>query len=93
MFGHHHCGPIRIPGCNKVQVCPPVCHQPIHFIKENCYTHIVPHVHPVQTTFVNNHVFRHEHSFPHSQQQVNRANTQRVQLGAPMPPRPGCPGV
>jgi len=91
--GHHNsCGPISVPGCNQTQVCPPVCHEPIQFVKENCYTVIVPHVHPVHTLEVNNHVFQHEHSFPHSQQTMNPVFNQEIQHGAPMPPAPGCCG-
>ena len=95
MFGrhhHHHCGPICIPGCNQTQVCPPVCHEPIQFVKENCYTVIVPHVHPVHTMEVNNHVYQHEHMFPHTYQSASPVFNQEVQLGAPMPPAPGCSG-
>jgi len=95
MFGRrhqHHCGPIQVPGCNKVQVCPPVCHQPIQFVKENCYTHIVPHVHPVQTLEVNKHVYQHQHHFPHSFQSANSVHNQSNQFGTPTPPRPGCSG-
>ena len=94
MFGrrHHHCGPIQIPGCHKVQCCPPVCHEPIQFVKENCITHVVPHVHPVQTLEVNNHVYQHQHHFPHSFQSTNTVTQQNQQMGMPSPPRPGCSG-
>lgn len=95
MFGrnrHQQCGPIQIPGCHKVQCCPPVCHQPIQFVKENCITHVVPHVHPVQTLEVNNHVYQHQHHFPHTYQTANNVQNQPQQFGAPNPPRPGCSG-
>lgn len=91
MYGHHNfCGPISVPGCNQTQVCPPVCHEPIQFVKENCYTVIVPHVHPVQTLEVNNHVFQHEHMYPHSYQCAEPVFNQEIQCGAPCPPAPGC---
>ncbi|WP_455662505.1 CotD family spore coat protein [Pradoshia sp.] len=91
--GHHNfCGPISIPGCNQTQVCPPVCHEPIQYVKENCYTVVVPHVHPVHTLEVNNHVFQHEHTFPHTYQSVNPVFNQETQFGGPMPGGPGCCG-
>jgi|GEM_PF-3787640 len=91
--GHHNfCGPISVPGCHQTQVCPPVCHEPIQFVKENCFTVIVPHVHPVQTLEVNNHLYKHEHTFPHSFQSMNNVQNQEIQLGAPMAPAPGFGG-
>ena len=93
MFGRrHHCGPIQIPGSHKVQCCPPVCHEPIQFVKENCITHVVPHVHPVQTLEVNNHVFQHQHHFPHTFQTAQNVSHQSQQFGSPTPPRPGFSG-
>lgn len=93
MFGHHsHCGPIPVPGCHQTQVCPPVCHEPIQFVKENCYTVIVPHVHPVQTLEVNNHLYKHEHTYPHSYQSMNNVQNQEIQCGAPIAPAPGYGG-
>ena len=95
MFGHHHhhhCGPIHVPGCNQTQVCPPVCHEPIQFVKENCYTVVVPHVHPVKTLEVNNVLYKNEHTYPHSYQSMNNVQNQDIQLGAPMAPAPGFGG-
>ena len=84
MFGHHHhhqhCGPIHVPGCNQTQVCPPVCHEPIQFVKENCYTVVVPHVHPVKTLEVNNVLYKNEHTYPHSYQSMNNVQNQDIQL-------------
>ncbi|MBD3108166.1 spore coat protein CotH [Bacillus sp. AGMB 02131] len=80
----------QVPGCNKMNVCPPVVHQPIQFVKQNTITHIVPHVHPVQTTEINNHVFKHQHHFPHTYQSASTVSNQQQQCGSPMPPAPGC---
>ena len=88
--GQHHQMAMPVPGCNKVNVCPPVVHQPIQFVKQNTFTHIVPHVHPVQTTEINNHLFKHERHVPHTYQSASNVSNQQCSYGSPMPPRPGC---
>ena len=97
MFGRRGCGcgvsapkVMQVPGCNKVNMHSPVYHQPIQFVKQNTFTHIVPHVHPVHTTEVNNHLFKHAHHYPHTYQSVSPVANQQCHYGSPMPPKPGC---
>ena len=93
MFRNNCRNVIHVPGYNKTEICPPVCHQPINFVKTNHFTHIIPHVHPVQITEVNKHLFQNAHHFPHSHQSVNQASYQDVQYGSVRPPCPGCTGM
>ncbi len=86
MFG---CNPIPLPGCCATNMCPPVCHPPINYVKHNQFTHIVPHIHPVTETTMNTHVYQNNHYFPHQYQMYNNAVSQEAYFGSPMP-RAGC---
>ena len=49
--------------------------------------YIVPEVHPSHTTLVNHHLYKHYHSFPHTQSVVNTvANQQFVCPPGPVGP-------
>ncbi|PLT35261.1 hypothetical protein CUU64_05815 [Bacillus sp. V5-8f] len=69
-----------------------------NFVNTNVIPHVVPHVHPSHTTNVNQHVFTHQHYFPHTASVVNQCFEQHVVCPGRPPvaplhpclPRPFC---
>nr|WP_034293953.1 MULTISPECIES: CotD family spore coat protein [Bacillus] len=59
-------------------------------VQKNVFKHIVPHIHPTHTTTVNEHVYQHQHYFPHTQSVVNECCNQQVMCGPLPPPMPSC---
>ncbi|MDF2536325.1 MAG: hypothetical protein K0R18_2487 [Bacillales bacterium] len=89
---HSHCPRpcMPIPGCCATNCCPPVCHPPICYVKHNQFTHVIPHIHPVNEMVMNTHVFQNQHFFPHQLQTSNNAVTQQSFYGNPYPTIRGC---
>ncbi|MDA3130073.1 CotD family spore coat protein [Aliibacillus thermotolerans] len=85
---HHHCG--RHP-----KMMAPVTHPTMHQTQYKHYEYIVPEIHPVHTTTVNKHLYKHYHSFPHTESQVNEVYHQHFGPAQrprrrPCPRRPFC---
>ena len=68
-----------------------------NIVDSNVFKTIMPHVHPTHKTTVNQHVFQHQHYFPHTQSVVNTCCNQQMICCGPVPqpttfcpPRPHC---
>ena len=66
------------------QVAPAQVSPTNHTVNTNVMKHIVPHIHPSHTTCVNQHVFEHQHYFPHTTSVVNKCCSRHVFCGTPM---------
>ncbi|MFB5663099.1 CotD family spore coat protein [Alteribacillus sp. HJP-4] len=56
-----------------------------------CNEYIVPEVHPVHTTNVNKHLYKHYHSYPQTESTVNEVYNQHFNCGPGQGPRPRRP--
>lgn len=65
------CPPIQVPGMMQSNVMPPVMHAPMEYMKVNQFNHLVPHIHPINETIVNSHMYQNQHYFPHTYKVVN----------------------
>ncbi len=82
-------GPANIA---PTQVSPAVVSPTNNILNKNIMKTIVPHVHPTHTTTVNEHVYQHQHYFPHTKSVVNQCCSQQL-ICTGMPPAPtiACP--
>ncbi|MGG3843356.1 CotD family spore coat protein [Anoxybacillus kestanbolensis] len=73
----------------RPNMMPPIVHPTKCCTQHQVQTTIVPHIHPSHTTYVNHHLFQHQHYFPHTQSVVNNVSHQHVVCPGPGPfPRP-----
>ncbi|WP_240375461.1 CotD family spore coat protein [Bacillus piscicola] len=77
---------------NRPCVMPPVCHPVVNQTAYNCNEYIVPEVHPVHTTTVNKHMYKHYHTYPQTYSDANEVYHQHFvdspgagPLSGPMP--------
>lgn len=72
------------PNFAPTQVGPAQVSPTANTVNTNVMKHIVPHIHPSHTTVVNEHVFEHQHYFPHTTSVVNKCCSRHVFCGSPM---------
>lgn len=80
-----NCPPIPLPGMTCSDVMPPVMHQPLDYVKCNQFNHLVPHIHPINETIVNSHLFHNQHFFPHTYKVIENVAQMQEYYGTPFP--------
>lgn len=73
--------------CPPPNILPAIVHPTQQCVNQQQFTNIVPHIHPSHTTTINQHLFLHEHYFPHTHSVENVAFHQHVNCGM-RPPGP-----
>ncbi|WP_246516602.1 CotD family spore coat protein [Salicibibacter cibarius] len=75
--GNNHAQMQPMQHCpQKPVVLPAVVHPPKCNVTHSMQEYVVPEVHPSHTTHVHNDVYKHVHSYPHSQDQVAGAQSE-----------------